>query len=296
MKLALGTVITLLFSLIGFCQDYQAEFSKYQLENDTINQLKVLKKWESENPTNAELFACYVNYHFMKSRKEVLSLSTEEQEGEGLMLTDSLNQPAGYLGSSIHYDLVELEKGLTKIDQGIKLYPNRLDMRFGKTYVLGQIPDWERFTAEIIKSIQYSVVNDNQWTWTNNEKQEEAKAFFLLSLQDYMVQLYNTDDDDLLLNMREIANEVLKYYPNHIESLSNLSLTYLLLGEFDKGIEPLLRAEKIKPTDYIVLSNIAQGYRLKGNKEKAIEYYKKTIEHGDEKAIKYAKQQIIELQ
>ena len=47
--------------------------------------------------------------------------------------------------------------------------------------------------------------------------------------------------------MRKIANKVLEIYPNHIESLSNLSITYLLTGEYDKGIEPLLQAEKINP-------------------------------------------------
>ena len=168
-------------------------------------------------------------------------------------------------------------------------------MRFGKIYVLGQIKDWHSFTKEIIKTVDYSAVNDNQWTWTNNEKQKDSKDFFLSSLQDYQVQLYNTGDDDLFENMREIANSILKYYPNHIESLSNLSVTYLLSGEYDKGLEPLLKAERINPEDYIVLSNIAQGYKLKGDKNKAIEYYKKTIEYGDEQAKAFARQQIEEL-
>ena len=35
--------------------------------------------------------------------------------------------------------------------------------------------------------------------------------------------------------------------------------------------------------------------KLKGDKKKAIEYYEKTIEYGDEQAKTYAKQQIDEL-
>jgi hypothetical protein len=38
------------------------------------------------------------------------------------------------------------------------------------------------------------------------------------------------------------------------------------------------------------LSNIAQGYKLKGDKKKAIEYYETTIECGDEQAKTYVKQ------
>ena len=296
MRKILGTFTAILISQIGFCQDFQSEFKKFFQANDTINQLKVLKEWKSASPQDAELFTSFFNYHFMRSRKEVLALTTEQPNGEMLVLTDSLNQTAGYLGSQIYYNQTELEKAFNKIDEGIKRYPNRLDMRFGKIYALGQIPDWDNFTSEIVKTVQHSVTNNNNWTWTNNESGKYGKDFFLSSLQDYQVQLYNTGNDDLLMNMRNIANEILKYYPNHVESLSNLSLTYMLTGEYDKGIEPLLRAETIDPKDYIVLSNLAQCYKLKHDKEKAIEYYKRTILYGDESAKEYAKQQISILQ
>ncbi|MFC5683423.1 tetratricopeptide repeat protein [Flavobacterium sp. MAHUQ-51] len=281
-----------LFFQLGIAQNYQTEFKKFLQDNDTINQLKVLTKWEKAEPNNAELFTSYFNYYIKKSKKETISLTTKQPQGESYTLIDSLNNTAGYLGSQVYYVPKEYQEGFNKIDKGISLYPNRLDMRFGKIYVLGMIENWDYFTSEIIKAIDYSSKNNNEWTWTNNIKKENGKDFFLSSLQDYQVQLYNTQNDNLLVNMRNIANEVLKFYPNHIESLSNLSITYLLTGEYDKGIEALLKAEKINPKDFIVLSNIAQGYKLKGDKNKAIEYYQKTIEFGDKQAIEYSKQQI----
>lgn len=95
--------------------------------------------------------------------------------------------------------------------------------------------------------------------------------------------------------MKRIAETVLKYYPDHIESLSNLSIVYLLQKQYDKALEPLLKAEKLDPKDYIVLSNIAQAYKLKGDNKNAIKYYQLTIKHGDEQAKKYARGQIDEL-
>ncbi len=172
-----------------------------------------MTEWNSASPKDAELYTSYFNYHFMKSKQEVLALSTDKPNGEGFVLKDSLNQTAGFLGSEIHFDQKELEKGLNKIDEGIKLYPNRLDMRFGKIYALGQIPDWESFTSEIIKTIEYSSTNNNNWTWSNNEKRNGGETNFLLDIQTYQIQLYDTGNDDLLKNMREIANGVLKYYP-----------------------------------------------------------------------------------
>ena len=295
MKKLIGILITVCISNFVSGQDYQNNFQKHLEINDTVKLFEVLTEWEKASPNDPELFTSYFNYYFLKSRIEVVTLTTEEPEGESLVFKDSLNQIAGYIGSQINYDLIEFQKGIDKINQGIDLYPNRLDMRFGKIYVFGKIKDWEKFTNEIIKTVKYSATNNNDWTWTNNEKQENGKDFFLTSIQDYQIQLYNTGDDNLLVNMREIANEILKYYPDHIESLSNLSITYLLTGEYDKGIESLLKAEKLNPEDYIVLSNIAQGYKLKGDKKKAIEYYEKTMKYGDEQAKAAAKQQIKEL-
>lgn len=297
MKKILGLILTGFIFNSVVAQDYQRDFQKYFQENDTINQLKVLTEWEKSNPQDAELFTSYFNYFYNKSKDEILVVAAgEPPAGEKyLSLSDSSGNYAGFIGNQINYNKSFLKNGLDKITEGIGLYPNRLDMRFGKIYVLGQIKDWKSFTKEIVKTINYSAVNNNQWTWTNNEKQKNGKEFFLFSLQDYQVQLYNTGNDNLLLNMRNIANTILKYYPNHVESLSNLSITYLLTGEYDKGIEPLLKAEKINPQDYIVLSNIAQGYKLKGDKKKAIEYYEKTAKYGDEQAKTNARQQIEEL-
>lgn len=295
MKQILSLLAILILSVQSYGQNFKAQFDRYCQEGDTLKQLEVLKKWERKEPKNAELFTSYFNYYFLKSGQEVISLTTEQPNSESFSIQDSNGKTAGYLGSQTTFNKSTLQKGFDKIDKGIELYPDRLDMRFGKIYALGQVQDWDGFTREIIKAIQYSEKNKNQWTWTNNKKKEDGKEFFLSSLQDYQLNLYNTENDDLLPNMRAIAEEVLKYYPDHIESLSNLSITYLLVGEFEKGIEPLLRAEKLAPTDTVVLANIAQGYRLKGDKAMAIKYYEKVVKHGDENSVAYAKRQIEEL-
>jgi len=224
MKQLLNLITILLFSAPVFAQDFKAKFDKYCQEGDTTKQLETLINWELEDPRSPALFTSYFNYYFLNSRQEILSMTTEEPQGESLALQDSTGETAGYIGGGFYYKQEVFNKGLEKIDQGIALYPDRLDMRFGKAYALGQAEDWQRFTDEIVKAIQYSSKNDNQWTWANNAKKENGKEFFLSSLQDYQVTLYNTGSDDLLVNMRTIAQEVLKYYPNHIESLSNLSL------------------------------------------------------------------------
>lgn len=289
------TLLLVLLYNIGFAQDFQADFKKYFIEKDTLQQQATLKKWEKSNPKDAELFTSYYNYYFSLSQRELLSLTVDQPEGESLELKDSTNQTAGYIGSTINYSEIYLKRAFDKIDAGIALYPNRLDMRFGKIYGLGKVKDWGNFTNEIIKTIDYSAQNKNQWTWTNNVQKEDGEKFMLSSFQSYQLQLYNTGNDDLLLNMRQIANEILKYYPKHIESLSNLSITYLLTNEFDKALESLLKAEKIDSKDTVILSNIAHAYKLKGDTGKAIAYYEKTILYGDDESKAFAQDQIEKL-
>ena len=120
--------------------------------------------------------------------------------------------------------------------------------------------------------------------------------FMLGTLQTYLKELYETEDDNLLPNMIQIGDAVLKYYKNNVEILSTTSVALMLTKNYDKAIDYLKQAEKINPKDYIVLNNIAQGYKLKGDKANAIKYYELTEKYGDEQAKQQARQNIKALQ
>ena len=293
------TLLSLLIATTSIlsAQSYFEEFNSFQQAGDTVKQKELLDNWKEEKPNDSELYTSLFNYYFTKSQNEVLILSsgTPPKDQEYIELTDSTNTVAGFISSKIDYDKSNLKLAFESITKGIELYPNRLDMRFGKIFVLGQIKDWSNFTEEIIKTIDYSSINNNNWTWTLNEKRNDGENLFLGSLQDYQMQLYNTMDDDLLKNMREIAQAILKYYPNHIESLSNLSITFLVEEKFKEALIPLRKAEKISPQDFIILNNIAYCYKEMGNKQLAIEYYEKVKKYGDKQAIELANDEIAKM-
>jgi len=188
-----------------------------------------------------------------------------------------------------------VDKGFHYIDIGIQKFPDRLDMRFGKVYMLGKIDDYDAFTQEIIKAIDYSQKINMKWTWTDNKLVDDPKTFMLGNIQSYVGQLYNLGDKQLN-NMKAIAETILKYYPDHVESLSNLAITYILKKDYDNALKPLLKAEIVAPTDYIVLGNIAYCYNGKGDKENAIKYYILTQKYGDTNAKNMATEKLKELQ
>ena len=279
-------------------QTFKQQFNDLVSKKDTVGEQQILEKWEKADSNDPELYVAYFNYFAKKSKKEIVRLDGNGKGKEGFQIMDkdsSKKEPVAFLYGDTYYDKDILKKGFDYIDIGIKKHPNRLDMRFGKIYMLGQIEDYEKFTAEIINTIDYSTINKNQWTWSDDQPIDNPKQFFLGSLQGYQVQLYNTENDDLLDNMKRIAETVLKYYPDHIEGLSNLSIVFMLQKQYDKALESLLKAEKLNPKDYIVLSNIAQAYKKKGDTNNAIKYYELTIKHGDDQAKKYAQGQIDEL-
>lgn len=281
----LRIIIILLFVVnLTSGQNYYEKFKKFSEEKDTIQQLKILKEWESNNANDPELYTSYFNYFFTKSKTEIISISKNSNGKNGYQLKDSIGNAAGYIQPSTAYNQKYAKKGIEYIEKGILKFPKRLDMRFGKTYVLGEDENYTEFTNEIIKTIEYSYIIKNDWTWTKDKKLEDAENFMLGSIQNYVTQLYNTGNDDLLENMKNIAETILKYYPNHIESLSNISIVHLIRKEFDKGLEYLQKAEKINPTDFIVLGNIAQAYKMKEDKANAIKYYELVKKYGNEDA------------
>ncbi|MCB9195221.1 MAG: tetratricopeptide repeat protein [Flavobacteriales bacterium] len=293
MKMLYTTIVILFCGASYSAQSHYDQFLKSFKEGDTTQTLNILEEWESESPEDPELFTSYFNYYFKKSQSSILSLSSQPHDGENLVAyseTDTF-----YMGDAVMYDEENLKLAFEKINKGIELYPNRLDMRFGKLYVFKTVGDWENFTTELKTTIQYSGKNKNQWTWTKNEPKEDGKDFFLSCIQSYQMDLYNTYNDDLLVNMREIAEEVIKIYPEHVESWSNIGITYILSEQFDKALDSFFQAEQLDPEDTIVLNNIAHCYRLKGDKKNSIKYYKKMKEYGDQDTKDYAQKMIDEI-
>ena len=289
--------LTLVFNQV-FGQTFKQQFNEFVSKKDTLGQQQLLDKWEKSDSNDPELYIAYFNYFVKKSVKEVVTLGQNPEGNDVLQIMDkdsSKKEPVAYLYGDTYYDQNILKKGFDYIDKGLSKYPNRLDMRFGKIYLLGQIENYEKFTAEIINTIDYSHVNKNKWTWADNKPLGDPENFMLSSIQDYQLQLYNTENDNLIENMKRIAEAVLKYYPEHIESLSNISIVFMLQKQYDKTLGNLLKAEKLNPKDCIVLNNIAQTYKLKGDTINAIKYYKLTIQYGDDKAKNYANGQIEEL-
>jgi len=290
-----------LFSLLLFCivsnltAQTLDEYNTLAKQKDSVGQLALLKKWEKNNSNDPDYYVALFNYHAARAKKEVLSIESQPGEDEAFALIDSTDATAGYMTSRIIYDGPEVDKAIAAIGKGIAKFPNRLDMRFGKIYLLGEDGNYEAFTNEVIATVDYSNKIKNKWLWSGGKPQEDAVDFMLSTVQKYVYQLYETGNDNLLPNMQRISQSVLKYYPNHVESLSSVGVVYMLQNQPAKALVPLLKAHKVQPTDTIVLGNIAHAYKLNNDKPNAIKYYELLKKHGNPDEQANAENQIQKL-
>lgn len=287
-------IIACLSCLCALAQDYKASFKELIGKDDVQATLNLLGKWQKAAPNDPEMYVAYYNLYAKEGLKEVISLTKDAPAGDAIQVKDSTGKVAGYIGSTPGHNDTYLNKGFKYIDTAIAKFPTRLDLRFGKVYVLGRIKNYDAFTKEIVAAIEYGETIGMKWLWTDNKPLDEPKEFMLSTVQSYVMQLFEAGDQNAD-NIKNIAQTVLKYHPDHVESLSNLSIGYMIKADYTSALTPLLKAEKINPQDYIVLNNIAFCYMNMHDKPNAIKYYELALKYGNEETKKQATEKLSQL-
>lgn len=289
-------VIAMCITGFSFAQNFEARYDSLQKANNGVGIMDLLKEWEAAQPDNADMLIAYYNYYAGRSRQEVVLLQSGADSAASYQLSDSTGNPVGTVGTEMKYDTALLNTGFGYIDKGIKLYPKRLDMRWGKVYMLGESKQYKAFTDEIILTIKYGKQMDYNWYWSGGAPLQDGKERFYDAVQDYINTLYQAAQDSLLPYMRAISEAVLQCEPHHTVSLADIALTYAITGNYDTALTYLLQAEQWSPDDAIVLNNIAEVYRKKHDYENAKAYYRKMIVYGNEGQRQYAEEKLKALQ
>ena len=138
-------IVLFLCLLFGFTingQGHREQFKKHFKDGDLERQHAVLLKCEKAAPDDPELYVSWFNYYFRKSSKETLSITSTPKTSESIAVRKEGEETVvGYIGTDVYYAKADFDLGIVSIDKGISKFPNRLDMRFGKTHALAQIKD-----------------------------------------------------------------------------------------------------------------------------------------------------------
>ena len=219
-----------------------------------------------------------------------LQLIADTTAVAGLLMRDSLGNIVGTITGEPLYDSEKLGQAYQKIDEGIAKYPDRLDLWFGKAHVQ-QLQNDDIAALETLKKvIDRSLVNHQQWLWTNDKPTPSApKDFFFDSLQGYFSYFHDAQSDSVAQALVEYG---LKYYPDNIYLLNDKAVLLTNAKKLDEALNIFLKLYNLAPNDEIVVWNIASLYAEKHDKKQAAIYYKKLLKSKDRRRRKFAKQEL----
>lgn len=88
-----------------------------------------------------------------------------------------------------------------------------------------------------------------------------------------------TKDENYNNALLEFSNAI-KIYPKYAEAYSDRGVVYMQQKKYNKAEEDLKKAVELKPTDPIILYNLAALYSLEKKNDLALDYLDKSLEYG----------------
>lgn len=233
-------------------QSYSDAFDEAFSRDDIAAQREALQLWQREAPEDVNLFIARYNFYANQAMRQN---------------PDRVVAPLA-------------DSGLVAIEDGIALYPNRLDLRFGKIYFLGELGRWDAFVDEIDRTLDHSIQIDHQWAFPN-VPDDMVEGLIVEGIVDYMVTMFSSiadtshltkADSVMARRIQGLAKRTVQLFPGDFPSTYMLALSHIMLNENDKAYKYLMRAEKIDSSSVNVLQSLVKVCRLLGKTAQAIEY------------------------
>lgn len=232
-------------------------------------------RWEQAFPDDPEMLEAKANYYFEKSRTSQLVVKDAERylgQKPYLSLKDSLGAPVNYFEEQFYDDSL-FALSSQAIDKAIRLYPDRIDLRFDKVTFLTA---YEKESPDMAYSalaglIDYNAVSSPVWKFGNETVDADT---FEAAVQEYCFAFYTVGSPDSYEAFRSISEKMLGYYPKSAIFLTNIG-TYWLIAKNDskKALKYYTKVLKMEPDNYTAIKNCI----LLARKEKNAKLEKKYL-------------------
>lgn len=302
--------IILLSALCGMAsaQDVYTRFYEAVHEGDSAGMASAMSEIRASGDQSAKRYIAEYNYYVNNAFLFSGMTTTVEYPagddrvvGEVYELNDSTGAVAGYMYFIEDWDRDIADSGIAVISKGLSLYPDRLDMHFGKIHFLRQLRRWQPFADAIHATLDYA--EKHRKTLVYPDSKAPIDTILVEGILDYESALFEAvqeSPDSVAFEsrlglLRGIAEHMLRLYPKDVYSMNVMAISYNLAGDRENALKWLLKAEKAAPTDAIVLSNIADTYHSLGDYKNERKYLKKMIQYGDRETVERARQYLEEL-
>ena len=287
-------ILTSYNSVANAQNDWYEKYLSCVNDSDVHAWKTVIEQWEQAEPESPDVYAAWYNYYIKLAMTDVVALTTTapEDNQEALQLMDSTGVVAGYMYGIESYNDSILQIGYQKLDTAIRLFPDRLDLPFGKVAMLFRQQLYSEVMQELRHVLDRSEKNGNRWLWTLNQPLDDGEYILKDSMQDYFAQLFDAGQSDYA---SQLVEWMLRLYPTDIIFRSDKASLLAIAKRYSEALPIYLSIYEDNPDDIIVASNIAHIYYTLGDKEATLKYYSKLVQCGDSEIEAIAKQRIKEI-
>ncbi|GAA4353900.1 hypothetical protein GCM10023185_14950 [Hymenobacter saemangeumensis] len=248
---------------------------------------QVLKEWEQQQPNDPEAYIMRFNLLVMEadylkenSGDGAVTILTE-QEAEKALKKGEIQRQADSTKAQMQRAYRLMRLGSARLREGIRLAPDRLDMRFGLAMTY---QNWDEPTAQVQvlkEALADRAQSGKPWLWRDGLPLPEPEAKFLpKALEGYANHYWVEKPLVLPQDMRprdekkakeygrQLAELIKTHYPQSSLGPFNLGVYYQLNEKWAPAAAQMKQADALEPNDpYTVLALTRIAVELKQKKE-----------------------------
>ncbi len=260
MKRILYSFFLVFFPLASSAQgNYESRYDLIvsKLGYDGVGVETLLNNWEKEDSTNIKMLAGKFNYYFTKSQKvEIVPKPLKKFLGEEPIVTlkDSTGNDVNYF-QEVMFDDELYGSAASYLEKILKLYPERLDMKFLKAAsLIAYEKDSPDMALACLADLADSYYADKNVEW-EYPGEEVDDVVFESAMQEYCYMFFNMGLYEAFRTMSEkMLEHVGKKSPVF---LANMGSYFLVAGaDYKKAMSYYRKVLKIKPDDYSAIKNM----------------------------------------
>ncbi len=291
----------LLFALSCLClsaQDSAGAFkSRYdalvkRVGYDGVGVETILDRWESAFPDDPDMLVARFNYYLLKSTSTELSVKNQERflgARPVLVPKDSLGADVNYFQEKVYSDSL-FAMASQAIDRAVKLYPDRLDLRFSK---ITSLVGYEKESPDMATSALSALIDYDRTvhpSWKYGDEPADA-GLFESGIQEYCATFYAIGSPASYESFRTLSEKMLKYDAKNPLFLSNMGTYYLIAKGDNKTARKYYdKVLKIDPANYTAIKNSVLMARRENNAKLEKKYLPMLVKYGADESEKAAAQ------